>query len=31
MTKIEKWIHRIVIIALAAYEAIKAIIEGWAV
>jgi len=30
MTKIEKWIHRIVLIALTLYEAIKTIMEGWA-
>jgi len=29
MSKIEKWIHRLVILALALYEAVKTIIEQW--
>lgn len=29
MNKLEKWLHRIILAALAIYEAIKTIIEGW--
>ncbi|MBA7635835.1 hypothetical protein ES703_43439 [subsurface metagenome] len=29
MSKWELWVHRIVIIAVAIYEAVNAIIRGW--